>query len=70
MQIFKFGGASINTANAVRNLSEIVCTRKSSPLIVIVSAMGKSTNLLEEILIKKSKNPCSKPDWISLKNTI
>ena len=56
MQVFKFGGASINTANAVRKLFEIVCTRNSSPLIVIISAMGKSTNVLEEILDIKIRN--------------
>lgn len=60
MQIFKFGGASINTANAVRNLFEIVCTRNSNPLIVIVSAMGKSTNVLEDILDKKIRNAAFK----------
>ena len=53
MQIFKFGGASLKTANAVKNMTEIVCGMQNHPLVVIVSAMGKSTNALEEILNKK-----------------
>jgi len=53
MHIFKFGGASINTAKAVRNIFEIVCDVNLNPLVVIVSAMGKSTNALEEILNNK-----------------
>ena len=50
MQIFKFGGASLNTANAVKNMTEIVCDELEKDLIVIVSAMGKTTNALEVIL--------------------
>ncbi len=50
MQVFKFGGASINTASAVKNMAAIVKSQKEDPLVVIVSAMGKSTNALEEIL--------------------
>ena len=53
MHIFKFGGASIKTAKAVRNISEIVFDANLNPLVVIVSAMGKSTNALEEILDNK-----------------
>lgn len=49
MQIFKFGGASVKDAEGVKNLSEIVLNSLDSPLLVVVSAMGKSTNSLEEI---------------------
>ena len=56
MQIFKFGGASLKTANAVKNMTEIVCGTSERPLTVIVSAMGKTTNALEEILHRKLNN--------------
>ena len=51
MKVFKFGGASVNSADAVRNMAQIVQGHLSSdPLIVVVSAMGKTTNLLEKIV--------------------
>ncbi len=49
LQIFKFGGASVKDEFAVRNLSEIIKSNHSGQLIVIVSAMGKTTSKLEEI---------------------
>lgn len=50
MQVFKFGGASIKDAKAVRNIAQIISQFSGEKLVVIVSAMGKSTNKLEEIL--------------------
>ncbi len=50
MQVFKFGGASIKDAEAVRNMSEIIKRFPEEKIIVVVSAMGKTTNALEEIL--------------------
>jgi aspartate kinase len=49
MRIFKFGGASVKDAGSVRNLAHIVKQYLDEPLIVVVSAMGKTTNLLERI---------------------
>lgn len=49
MKIFKFGGASIKNASAIRNMCDIIRTHQNERLVVIVSAMGKSTNALEEI---------------------
>ncbi len=49
MQVFKFGGASIKNPNAVKNMSEIIRKYKHNPLLIIVSAMGKTTNALEKI---------------------
>nr|WP_320117230.1 aspartate kinase [uncultured Marinifilum sp.] len=48
MNIFKFGGASVNSAEGVRNFVKIVQSYKDETIIVL-SAMGKSTNALEEI---------------------
>jgi len=50
MQVFKFGGASVKDAAGVKNLYKIIECKKNGPLLVIVSAMGKTTNNLEELL--------------------
>ncbi len=50
MLVFKFGGASIKDANAVRNMLGILRRFPDYKIVVVVSAMGKSTNELEEIL--------------------
>lgn len=50
MRVFKFGGASVNSAEAVKNMAEILRQqREHGPLTVVVSAMGKTTNALEEV---------------------
>ena len=50
MQIFKFGGASVKNADAVRNLKTILEKNHKGPLAVVISAMDKTTNKLEELL--------------------
>lgn len=50
MKVFKFGGASVKDAAAVRNVSEIIKRYPSEKLTIVVSAMGKSTNHLEATL--------------------
>ena len=49
IKVFKFGGASVKDTEAVLNVIKILSKYKESPLLVIVSAMGKTTNKLEEI---------------------
>lgn len=49
MKVFKFGGASVQSADGVKNLAQIVASEPNS-LIIVVSAMGKTTNALEEVL--------------------
>ena len=49
MQIFKFGGASVKDAEGVRNLVEIAKKFKEKELVVVVSAMGKTTSKLTEV---------------------
>lgn len=49
MIVYKFGGASIKDANAIKQMANIVLDADDN-LIVVVSAMGKTTNLLEEIV--------------------
>lgn len=49
MKVFKFGGASVKDAAGVQNLAEIVRTQGKGA-VVVVSAMGKTTNALEELV--------------------
>ena len=49
MQVFKFGGASVKDSNCVRNLLNIV-KKFTDEIIIVLSAFGKTTNALEEIL--------------------
>ncbi|HVV56409.1 MAG TPA: hypothetical protein VHC47_13835, partial [Mucilaginibacter sp.] len=49
MLVFKFGGASVKDAAGVRNLAEIVRKYTGQQLLVVVSAMGKTTNALERL---------------------
>ncbi len=49
-QVYKFGGASVRDAAAIRNLAGIVRQYGSQqPLVIVVSAMGKTTNALEAL---------------------
>ena len=50
MQVFKFGGASVKDAEAVKNVAEILKKFATQETIVVVSAMGKTTNGLEELV--------------------
>lgn len=47
MQVFKFGGASVVNAEAVKNLVAIIQQAEKENLLIVVSAMGKMTNKLE-----------------------
>jgi len=49
MKVFKFGGASVKDADAVRNIG-VILRKYKEPLVVVVSAMGKTTNALERVL--------------------
>lgn len=49
MKVFKFGGASVKDAAGVRNVARILENFNFSQLVVVISAIGKTTNLLEEI---------------------
>ncbi|MFZ9388710.1 MAG: aspartate kinase [Chitinophagaceae bacterium] len=50
MKVFKFGGASVNTAERIRNLPGILNRYPGEKIMVIISAMGKTTNALEEVV--------------------
>lgn len=50
MKVFKFGGASVKSAGAVKNVGRVIGLHLDQPLMVVVSAMGKTTNALEKIV--------------------
>jgi len=50
MEVFKFGGASVKDAEGVRNVNRVLQLHKNRPLVVVVSAMGKTTNALEAVV--------------------
>ena len=47
--VFKFGGASVRDAAAVRNVAKILEQHRAPQTVVVISAMGKTTNALEEL---------------------
>ncbi len=56
MKIYKFGGASIKDANAIENLFKILQKRGYEKTLVVVSAIGKTTNALELVVINYFEN--------------
>jgi aspartate kinase len=49
MKVYKFGGASVKDAEGIRNLCKIVSVEQGK-LVIVVSALGKTTNALEKVL--------------------
>ncbi len=50
MLVFKFGGASVKNADAVKNVAKIISLFPKEKKLVVISAMGKTTNAMEEII--------------------
>lgn len=50
MRVFKFGGASVKDSDAVKNVASVLQDYGQGPLLVVISAMGKITNKLEELV--------------------
>lgn len=50
MKVYKFGGASVKDAEGIRNVSNILQQESENDLMLVVSAMGKTTNALEQIV--------------------
>jgi aspartate kinase len=67
MKVYKFGGASVKDANGVRNLREIVA-QSSDDLMVVISAMGKTTNALERVVaaLAKGDEPTAEQEWLGV----
>lgn len=49
MKVFKFGGASVKDAEGVRNVARVLKHFPKDDIVVVVSAMGKTTNALEAL---------------------
>lgn len=67
MKVYKFGGASVKDANGVRNLQEIVA-HAGDDLMVVISAMGKTTNALERVVAALSKGDelTAEQEWLNV----
>ena len=50
MQVFKFGGASVKDAEGVRNLASVIQKKGDDNTLVVISAMGKTTNAMENVI--------------------
>ena len=50
MKVFKFGGASVSSAERIKNVLLIMKQHQEEDLLVVVSAMGKTTNALEKVV--------------------
>lgn len=59
MRVFKFGGASVKDAHAVRNLKKVLTTQGMVSGVLVISAMGKTTNALEKVVDAYFENT----DW-------
>ena len=67
MKVYKFGGASVKDAAGVRNLKEIVA-HAGDDLMVVVSAMGKTTNALERLVaaLSEKNEELADNEWLSI----
>ncbi|MGC4034641.1 MAG: aspartate kinase [Chitinophagaceae bacterium] len=50
MKVFKFGGASVNSIDRIKNVGNILQQYTGDKLLVVISAMGKTTNALEKVV--------------------
>jgi len=53
MKVFKLGGSCIRNPEAVKKLEQLVQSEPLRPLIVVISAMGKTTQILESVFQQK-----------------
>jgi len=49
-KVFKFGGASIKDVESIKNVGDILLSYDAEKLVVVFSAMGKATNMLEKVV--------------------
>ena len=66
MKVFKFGGASVKDAQGVRNVARVLEAFKQDDLLIVVSAMGKTTNALEEVVKAYREGRNAKPLILAL----
>ncbi len=49
MNVFKFGGASVNSVDRIKNVAGILNKYEGEKILIVISAMGKTTNALEKV---------------------
>ncbi|MFZ1751705.1 MAG: aspartate kinase [Saprospiraceae bacterium] len=64
IKVFKFGGASVKDAEGYRNVSKIIQKWDHENIIIVVSAMGKTTNALEEVVRSYYKQDGKSSEWL------
>jgi len=68
-KVYKFGGASVKNAEGVRNVEKIVrMAHAEEGLMVVVSAMGKTTNALERVVefLEAGKEEQALEQWVDI----
>ncbi len=56
-EVYKFGGASVKDAEAIRKVASQLKQHVGKPLVVVISAMGKTTNALEALILAHYHDP-------------
>ena len=56
MKVYKFGGASIKDYKSIKRLAKIIRNDNYHEIILIVSAMGKTTNSMEDLVLSYTKS--------------
>jgi aspartate kinase len=49
MKVFKFGGASVDGIERIRHVGKIIAEYRGEKLVIVISAIGKTTNALEKV---------------------
>jgi len=68
MKVFKFGGASVKDPNAIRNMASIIEANGNTNLLIVISAMGKTTNALERIITLQRQGKQIEKELSDLRN--
>ncbi len=66
-KVYKFGGASVKDAEAIKNVAKILSNVKDESLVIVVSAIGKTTNAMEKVVNAYAKQ---KGDALSALNEV
>ena len=59
-KVLKFGGASIQDVNSIKNVLSIIQSYKNQKIVVVFSAIANVTNLLEKVVdefVEQDSNP-------------
>lgn len=68
MKVFKFGGASVKDAEGVKNVAKVLENQGFSNCLLVISAMGKTTNELEKVIEHYFKKEDYSAEITSIKN--